>query len=227
MLIIIIRTIILFAVTVIFLRLMGKRQIGQLQPYELVVIIMISELAAIPMQDTAIPLVSGLIPIFILFTAQVSLSYISLKNLRARGIICGKPSILIEKSVIREDEMRKLRYNLNDLLEQLRAQNVSDINDVEFAVLETSGDLSVFLKSQKRPVQPADINIETPYEGLSTSLIMDGRIIHENLQNLNLTENYLKTKLSGLGVEKIKDIFYASLDARGEIFYQMKTKSSR
>lgn len=223
MLIIIIRTIILFAVTVIFLRLMGKRQIGQLQPYELVVIIMISELAAIPMQDTGIPLVSGLIPIFILFAIQVTLSYISLKSEKARGIICGKPSILIERSVIREDEMRRLRYNINDLLEQLRTKNVTDINDVEFAVLETSGELSVFLKSHKRPIQPADLDMKTPYEGISTTLIMDGRIIHENLKNLNLSVEYLENKLKNLGATRLKDVFYASLDARGELFYQMKS----
>ncbi|HZJ85397.1 MAG TPA: DUF421 domain-containing protein [Syntrophomonadaceae bacterium] len=225
MLIIITRTAILFAVTVILLRLMGKRQIGQLQPYELVVIIMISELAAIPMQETGIPLVSGLIPIFIIFAFQVVLSYISLKNLRARGVICGKPSILIEKSVIMEEEMRKLRYNLNDLLEQLRAKDVTDIGDVEYAILETSGDLSIILKSHKRPVQPADLNIDTPYEGLATSLVMDGRIIHENLQNLNLTENYLINKLQIQGAENFKDVFYASLDGRGDIFFQMKSKA--
>ena len=173
MLIVIIRTLILYAVTVLLLRVMGKRQIGQLQPYELVVIIMISELAAIPMQNTGIPLLSGLVPIFILVAAQVTLSYISLKSERARGVICGTPSIVIENSRIVEDELRRLRLNLNDLLEQLRLKNVADISDVEYAILETGGQLSVILKSEKRPVEPQDLKISPQYEGLPITLIID------------------------------------------------------
>ncbi|MEN6327492.1 MAG: DUF421 domain-containing protein, partial [Syntrophomonas sp.] len=163
---VIIRTLILYTATVVLLRIMGKRQIGQLQPYELVVIIMISELAAIPMQNTGIPIINGLIPIFILVAAEITLSHLSLKSERARGIICGKPSVLIENSKIMENELKRLRYNINDLLEQLRLKNVPDIADVEFAILETSGHLSVILKSQKRPVVPQDLNISPEYEGL-------------------------------------------------------------
>jgi uncharacterized membrane protein YcaP (DUF421 family) len=149
MILVIIRTLILYTATVVFLRIMGKRQIGQLQPYELVVIIMISELAAVPMQNTGVPLINGLVPIFVLFASEVTLSFISLKSERARGIICGKPSILIQNSRIMEEEMRKIRYNINDLLEQLRAKDVTNIADVEYAILETSGQLSVVLKSDK------------------------------------------------------------------------------
>ncbi len=225
MIIIIIRTLILFAVTFFFLRLMGKRQIGQLQPYELVVIIMISELAAIPMQNTGIPLLHGLIPIFILFASQVTLSYIALNSQKAREIICGKPSILIRNSQIEEEEMRKLRYNINDLLEQLRSQGVTDINDVQYAILETTGELSVFLKSQKRPVQPADLGINTPGESLSTSVILDGRIMHENLKILNLTLEDLEKELKKSGVGSLKDVFFASLDTQGKLFLQMKSSA--
>ena len=158
------RTIILFIVVVIGLRLMGKKQIGQLQPYELVIVIMLSALAAIPMQDTGISLFTGLFPIITLLLVEVALSYLSLKSERARGIICGTPSVLIENGKIVEQELKRLRYNINDLLEQLRAKNMSNIADIEFAILETSGQLSVIPKSQKRPVVPADLNIETSYE---------------------------------------------------------------
>ncbi len=139
----IIRTLILFVMVVIGLRLMGKRQIGQLQPYELVIVIMLSALAAIPMENTGVPLFSGLFPIFTLIVAQVALSYISLKSERARGIICGTPSVLIENGKILEKELSRLRYNINDLLEQLRSKNTPNITDVEFAILESSGQLSV------------------------------------------------------------------------------------
>jgi len=115
MLIGIIRTLVLFILVVVGLRLMGKRQVGQLQPYELVIVIMLSALAAIPMENTGIPLFSGILPILTLLVAQVSLSYISLKSERARGIICGKPSVLIENGKIVEKELAQLRYNINDL----------------------------------------------------------------------------------------------------------------
>ena len=219
---VIIRTLILYTAVVIFLRIMGKRQIGQLQPYELVVIIMISELAAIPMQNTGIPIINGLIPIFILFAAEVALSYTALKSERARGVICGKPSILIANSRIDEEEMRRLRYNINDLLEQLRLKDVTNIGDVEYAILETGGQLSVVLKSQKRPVEPADLGIVTGYEGLSTTVVVDGHVIHENLKKVFLNLDWLKAELSKDGVSRFTDVFFASVNPQGELFYQLK-----
>jgi len=225
MLLVIIRTLILYATTVLLLRVMGKRQIGQLQPYELVVIIMISELAAIPMQNTGIPLLSGLIPIFILVTAQVTLSYISLKSERARGVICGTPSIVIENSRIVEDELRRQRLNLNDLLEQLRLKNVSDISDVEYAILETSGQLSVILKSEKRPVEPQDLKISPEYEGLPITLIIDGQVINDNLKKVQLDMVWLQNELGKYGIKNIKDVFFASLDAHKQVYYQLKSSA--
>ena len=225
MLIVIIRTLILYATTVLLLRVMGKRQIWQLQPYELVVIIMISELAAIPMQNTGIPLLSGLIPIFILVAAQVTLSYIALKSERARGVICGTPSIVIENSRIVEDELRRLRLNLNDLLEQLRLKNVADISDVEYAILETSGQLSVILKSEKRPVEPQDLSITPEYEGLPTTLIIDGHVIKENLKKVDLDMNWLQSELGKSGVKNVKDVFFASLDVHKQLYFQLKSSA--
>ncbi len=222
MILVIIRTLILYTTVVVLLRIMGKRQIGQLQPYELVVIIMISELAAIPMENTGIPIVNGLIPIFILFASEVTLSYIALKSERARGVICGKPSILIEKSQIMEDELRSLRYNINDLLEQLRLKDVTNITDVEYAILETSGQLSVILKSDKRPVQPKDLNISPPAEGLPSTLIMDGHVIHTNLTKVNKDISWLETELSKSGVKRFTDVLFASLDSQGQLYYQLK-----
>jgi len=219
---VIIRTLILYTTVVVFLRIMGKRQIGQLQPYELVVIIMISELAAIPMQNTGIPIINGLIPIFILFAAEEVLSYIALKSERARGVICGKPSILIANSRINEEEMRRLRYNINELLEQLRLKDVTNICDVEYAILETGGQLSVILKSQKRPVEPADLGVATGYEGLSTTLVIDGHVIHENLKQVFLNLDWLKAELDKDGVTRFSDVFFASVNPQGELFYQLK-----
>jgi len=223
----IIRTLILFIVVVIGLRLMGKRQIGQLQPYELVIIILLSDLAAIPMQNIGVPLVSGVIPILTLLVAQVSLSFLSLKSERARGIVCGTPSIMIENGKLVEKEMARLRYNINDLLEQLRTKNIPNISDVEFAILETSGELSVIPKSQKRPVMPVDLNLPTSYEGIPIPLIIDGYVSQKNLKKINLSEEWLKKELQKFGIQKFNDVLFASLDTEGKMFYQVKSKAGQ
>jgi len=221
-LVVVIRTLLLYAIVVVAMRIMGKRQIGELQPFELAIAIMISELAAVPMQNTGIPLINGIIPIVTLLFAQFLLSFISLKSIRARGIICGKPSILIENGKILESNLRKEMYTLNDLIEQLRIKNVYNIADVEFAILETNGQLSVIQKSQKRPVMPEDLKIPTAYEGLPTDLIIDGRIMSENLKHINRDQTWLKNELKKLGINNIHDVFFASLDSSGKIFYQLK-----
>lgn len=227
MILIMIRTFILFILVVIALRMMGKRQIGKLQPYELVIIIMLAELAALPMADNRFPLMVGIIAIVTLAFAQVLISYTSLKSQWFRGFICGSPSILIENGKIVEQELNKLRYNINDLLEQLRAKNFADISDVEYAILETSGDISVIPKSQKRPVNPADLNIPTEYEGMPVTLIIDGFVFEKSLKKLNLTEQWLRDELKKFGIQDFKQVLLASLDTQGNLFYQQKSQTLR
>lgn len=220
-----VRTLILFAVVVVGLRLMGKRQIGQLQPYELVIIIMLSALAAIPMQNSGVPLISGLVPIVTLIVVHVALSYATLKSERARGVICGTPSVLIENGKIVELEMTRLRYNINELLEQLRAKNIPNIADVEFAILETSGHLSVIPKSQKRPVVPGDMHLPTRYEGLPVTLIIDGHVFQKNLVKIGLGEEWLRSELMKFNVRDPGEVLFASLDTEGKFFFQVKSRA--
>lgn len=227
MLVIFARTLILFFLVVITMRIMGKRQIGELQPFELAVAILISELAAVPMQDTGIPLVNGIIPILTLLIAQISLSFISLKSTKARGIICGRPSILIENGKIKEEELRKEMYTLNDLLEQLRINNTPNIADVEFAILETNGQLSIIPKSQKRPVIAEDLNVPTKYDGLPLDLIVDGNVNYENLNKAHLNQAWLEDELRKFGVDRLKDVLFASLDSQGKLYYQLKHTERR
>ncbi|WHH58913.1 DUF421 domain-containing protein [Petroclostridium sp. X23] len=224
MLIAFFRTIFLYILVIAALRIMGKRQIGELQPSELVVTIMISELAAIPMQATGIPLVNGILPIITLIIAEVALSYITLKSEKARDIISGTPSILIENGKINEPEMEKLRFNMGDLLEELRINNCPNIADVEFAILETSGQLSVIQKSQKKPATAEVLNIPTDYEGLPLTLISDGKVNYNNLKSTNLDRQWLVNELAKLGVDDISNVFFASLDTQGNLFYQMKSE---
>jgi len=209
------------------LRIMGKREIGQLQPFELVVILMISDLAAIPSENVGIPLLSGIIPILVLLLANLTLAWISLKSENARNIICGTPSILIERGKILEEELRKNCYNLTDLLEELRIKNVPNISDVEFAVLETNGQLSVFPKSQKRPTIPEDFHIKTQFEGLPLTIIMDGKLNHKNLQQSNKDLSWLKNELKKLKIDQIEDVFLASLDSSGTLFAQAKQQRKK
>ncbi len=224
MLVVFARTVILYLLVVITMRLMGKRQIGQLQPFELVVAIMISELAAVPMQNTGIPLVNGIIPILTLLAAQLLTSFISLKSVTLRAIICGRPSILIENGKINENMLRNEMYSLNDLLEQLRSKNIPNIADVEFAILETNGQLSVIPKSQKRPATPEDFCISTKYEGLPLDLVIDGIVIEKSLKKAGLSEDWLKNELSGQGVKDVREVLFASLDTGGKLYFQLKTK---
>lgn len=206
MLIVVVRTFILYILVIVALRLMGKREIGQLQPFELVVILMISELAAIPSENVGIPLLSGIIPILVLLLTSVALAWITLKSERARSILCGTPTILIERGKILERELKKNRYNLSDLLEELRIKNVPNIADVEFAVLETNGQVSVFPKAQKRPTIPEDFHMTTQYEGLPLTLIMDGSLNEKNLHQANKNLAWLRGELKKQNIDQLNQV---------------------
>ncbi len=222
MFVVIFRTVILFFLVVVVMRLMGKRQIGQLQPYELAVLIMVSALAAIPMEDIGIPLGNSIIPIVLLFSFQVLVSHFSQKNERVRAVICGRPSVLIKNGQIVEQVMRDLRMNMNDLLEQLRIAGFPNICEVEFAVMETNGEMSVIPKSQCRPLVPRDLGIATAYEGIPHPLIIDGNVNYENLGKIELNEQWLLQELSRFGIKTPAEVFFASLDTEGNFFFQRK-----
>lgn len=224
MLIVFIRSLFLYGVLAVTIRIMGKRQVGQLQPFEFVLAVLIAELAGIPMSDTDIPLANGLVAILTLMVSQVTLAYITLKSNRARGIICGTPSILVERGKIMEDEMRRLRCNINDLIEQLRLKGYPNIADVDFAILETDGQLSVIPKPEKRPVTTGDLNIQAPYEGLPLSIIMDGRILKNDLIRLGITEEWLADQLRQAGYSDASQVLFASIDGGGQLFIQGKEK---
>ncbi|NLW23904.1 MAG: DUF421 domain-containing protein [Clostridia bacterium] len=218
MLELVLRTLVVYFVLLIFMRLMGKREIGQLSAIDFVVAIVIAELAAIPLGDKNIPLIRGLLPIAILAFAQIVLSILCLKSNIFRRIFYGKPNILIANGKIQAREMRRARYNMDDLLTQLREKNVFNIADVEFAVLETSGQLTVSLKSQKRPLCPADLNIPTEYEGIPLTLIDDGEVNTRGLADAGLSKEWLMEELKKRNISSIDDVFFASMSPNGEIY---------
>ncbi|NLK87756.1 MAG: DUF421 domain-containing protein [Clostridiaceae bacterium] len=226
MLVVFVRTLVLYIIVVVVMRIMGKRQIGQLQPFELAIAIMISELAAVPMQNTGIPLVNGIIPILTLLIAQLLMSFLSIKSIHARAIICSKPAILIERGQILESAIRREMYTLNDLLEQLRIKNVPNISDVEFAILETNGQLSVIPKSQKRPLTPEDMDIKTKYDGLSIDVIIDGRVLSENLELSGKNRRWLQDELTKRQYDGPSDILYACVMPEGSLYLQPREKGA-
>lgn len=218
------RTVFLYAAVLVAIRIMGKREVGQLSAFDLVVAIMIAELAATSMENIEMPLYHGIIPIATLVFLEILLSLLSLKSHTIRGIVDGTPSIVIANGRIMEKELRKLRYNVSDLLGQLREKDVPNIADVQYAVLETSGELSVMLKPEKRLITMHDLGIPVKYEGLPTPLIFDGHIHFKNLRGLHLDEQWLNNEVKKKGVEHIEDVLYASLDCNGSLYISEKEK---
>ncbi|MFW5996025.1 MAG: DUF421 domain-containing protein [Halanaerobiaceae bacterium] len=216
------RTFILYLAVILILRIMGKRQIGELQPFELAITIMISALAALPMEDIDIPLLYSIVPMLLLLIFQEIISYITLNSNKTRSFICGEPSVLIRNGQLMEKELAELKINMNDLLEQLRIVGYHNLEDIEYAIMETTGNISVIPKSQKRPLTPEDLNIDTDYEGLSQSIIIDGEVQQDNLKSLGLNHRWLQKTLKKYNIESPQTIFYAALDSEGDLYYQKK-----
>jgi uncharacterized membrane protein YcaP (DUF421 family) len=225
LLIVFIRALLLYFTVVVVMRVMGKRQIGQLQPFELVIVVLIAELAGVPIGDTDLPLSNGIVGILTLMLAQLVLSYITLKSNKARRIICGTPTVLIDKGRIMEDEMRRSRYNINDLIEQLRLKNYPNIADVEYAILETDGQLSVIPKAVKQPITAEDLKIPVEYEGLPLTLIIDGHVITDNLNKIQKDRQWLLKHVQSAGCSGLDRILLASIDSSGQLFIQTKSGS--
>lgn len=222
MIIIMVRTLILYALVISALRLMGKREIGQLQPFELVVLLMISELAAIPSENVGIPLMAGVLPILVLLVISVVLSWVELKSERAREILNGTPSILIERGRILEDELIRNRFPVSDLIEELRMKSIPNIADVEFAVLETNGQISVLPKALKRPATPEDLELQPQYEGLPHVLIMDGKLNQADLARSQKDLKWLEKEIKNKKLAGIEEVLLASLDSSGTLYIQEK-----
>lgn len=217
MFILIYRTILIYFLVLVIVRLMGKREIGQLSPFDLVVAIIVAELAAIPMETTGIPLWKVIFPMATLAFLEVLLSYLALHSPFLRKILNGQPQVIIRNGHISKKELRKARYNLNDLLGQLREKGIANVHDVEFGILETSGKLSIIPKSQKRPVTPEDLGLATKYEGLPAVIIADGVIIKSSLQKAGLDVAWVEKQLARENMRP-KDVFLALLDTKGKLF---------
>lgn len=213
-----IRTIILYLILIIGLRLTGKRQIGELEPIELVLTMLLSDLASVPMQDFGIPLLNGLVPIITLLSLSTLFSYFSMRSKRFRSLVCGEPAIIIREGKLLQDVMRHNRLTLDELLEELRSQGISDLDDVKYAVLETSGQLSVLLRSDRQPVTAQQLDRKVADDVfLPTVIINDGRLLRSNLKEIGLDEAWLQQQLSTHHLTDTRNIFLLSVDPSGKV----------
>ena len=222
MAIVFLRTVIIYFTVVFIFRFVGKKQIGEMQPGELVLAMMLSDLATVPMQSLGNPLTNGLIPIFTLMIVEIIITFVSQKSVFIRKMFTGSPSLLINKGKIEIGEMKKMRINIDDLYEQLRSSGYMSVSEVEYAILETNGQLSVVPKSDNKPVTLKDLKISEEKATLPRNIIKDGHIDNKNLQIINKDEKWLKNFLKNNKIKSEKEVFIFTSDGKNDNFIQRK-----
>lgn len=223
MLISLIRVGILYFFIIICMRLMGKRQLGELQPTELVITILLSEIASIPIEDNGVPLINSIFAVLLLVSLEIINSAICLKSARLRSVIEGNPMIIIRDGNIEQEKMKQLRFSSEDLIEQLRQKDVFDIGDVKYAIIETNGQLSVMLKDKSQPITPEFLDSETSDKGLQCMVVNDGKIIRKSFIDCDMDENKLKNILKKRKI-RLNEILFMLADNKGNYTIIRKEK---
>lgn len=212
--IVFIRALILYIIVIFSVRLMGKRQIGELQPSELVITILVSNIATLPLEDLNIPLIMGILPILSLVCFEVIMSWLSLKSKRIRHIVSGSPKIIIRDGVLDQKVLKDLRFSVDDLMTAMRGNNIFDISDVQFAVVETNGNISVYEKFAQRNVKNTDMNIEKSSCDPPSIIVADGRIVPQGLEETGLKKQWVYD-LTERKHMSVSDIFLLTADKKG------------
>ena len=223
MVILFVRAIILYLLVFIVIRMTGKRQLSDLQPFDLIITLLLAELASEPAADMGIPLLYGIVPILALFLVQQIIAWFSLKNERFRHLLCGTPLLLIARGLVNEQALRDARYSLNDLMEQLRANGVFDLSEVAYAILETNGELSILRKGPKQTPSYEALSLPSPAAAPPYLVIQDGKIQGEALHQAGLDETWLGRQLNRLDKLDSKKVLFAFL-ANGTLHLQIKEK---
>ncbi len=218
MLISLIRSIVLYLILIAVIRLMGKRELGEMEPSEFVVSMLIADLAAVPMQDNATPLGSGLVPILAILALELILSAASMKLIPVRRLLCGKPVILIENGTLLQNNLRRTRIHLDELTGQLREQGILDLSTVKYAILETNGQISAFPYTKFMPATAKDAGIQAEEEALPYTIISDGRILKENLSLSGKDSAWLSQFLQKQHCQA-REIFLLTVDRTGSVYF--------
>lgn len=216
------RTIILYLLIIAGIRLMGKRQVGELEPSELVLALIIADLAAVPMQDFGIPLLSGIVPILTLLCITMIISVLSMKSVKFRAVICGRPSIIVENGRLHQREMKKNRFTVDELMEELRMKGITDISTVKYAILETNGQISVLPYANQLPVTAEQMSVFPDEQGLPIVIINDGRVLDHNLKTRGLDEKWLEKRLREHQVRSPRDVYLLTVDEQGRVYFAGK-----
>lgn len=224
MLVSLIRSVILYALLILAIRLMGKRQIGELEPSEFVVAMLIADLAAVPMQDLGIPLLAGVIPILTVLAIEVLLSALSYHFVWVRRLLCGTPIILMENGNILHENMKKTRITTDELMEQLREKGFLELSTIKYAILETNGQISAFVYDQNEPASRKDLNIESCETTLPLALVSNGVLLRQNLQQSCYDEGALFQQLAERDL-KLSDIFLLTTDESGQLYIARKQET--
>lgn len=218
MTIVIIRTLIVYFALLLFMRLMGKRQLSELELPELAVAVLIADLGAHPLQDIGIPLMNGLLPMIILFCCEVLISGAAMKSPRLRTALFGKPSFLIRDGKIVQREMRRARFTPDELAEELRSKDICDMSQVQYAILETDGEVNAILYPQYRTVTASDLGLSPENSGYPLIVVNDGHVLTDNLRYLGRDENWLRRELKRFGLKSADDVYLLIADRSGTTF---------
>ena len=227
MLIVTVRTLILYTLVLFAVRLMGKSELSKMSPFQLVIVFMIAELAAIPIDDPDVSLINGVIAIFTLMFLQILFSLLSIKSEGFKNFISGRPAILIEKGKLNLKELTRLRITTTDLLEQLRLANCPSICDVQYAIMESNGQLSVIQKADSHPVTPKDLHLAVTESDLPVILLSDGAVYQRNLAMSGIIEEDFQHRLSEKGIHSYDSIFLAFCDSRKQIHVYVKNSQGQ
>lgn len=222
MFIVFLRVLIIYIIVLVFLRLMGKRQIGEMQPYEVVITLIIADLATIPMSDTNIPLLNGILPLAILVIIHYLITLLSRKNIKIRRIMSGKPVIVISPNGIEYQALKDLNMNVDDLYEMMRQGGYYSFEQILYAIIETNGKMSLIPTSENAPATAKDVGVKNNDAQLPHVIISDGKIIKEQLKQMQLDNKKLSKILAKLKIKNIKQVIILSLDSEGKIYYQLK-----
>lgn len=225
MLVVFFRALILYILIMVCLRLMGKRQLGELQPSELVITILISNIASLPIEDTGIPMILGAIPVLALVSFEIIISNLSLKSKWFRGFISGSPIVIISNGVLDQNQLRKLRFSIDDLMEALRQSNIFDIRDVQYAIVETTGKVSVLQKYEAQTVTNKDLDLSCQDPAPATVVISDGKIVKSALQIIDVSEEWVNS-IAQKNKTSIQDIFIMTVNHKNDYYIIEKQKKN-
>ena len=224
MIVVFIRVLIIYITVLVFLRLIGKRQIGEMQPYEVVITLIIADLATLPMSDSNIPLLHGILPLAVLVLIHFLITFLTRKNIKIRRIMSGRPIVVISPKGLEYQAFKDLNINIDDLIEMLRQNGYYSFEQVLYAIIETNGKISVIPKRENAPATASDIGVNNPQAQLPSIVVSDGKMMKSQMQEVELNDEKLNKLLNHLKINSISELIILSIDKNGKVYYQTKNE---